>query len=102
MTNTCKSGSKLGVCFGKGRQHVGGKGENAGYQHFLLFPKCFPKGCLESGLCYKKLKHTDRCTEVPYFDHNNTDLSNNPKTICTDLFNLLLVLFQRIVISDTS
>ena len=20
-----------------------GKGENAGYQHFLLFPKCFPK-----------------------------------------------------------
>ena len=20
-----------------------GKGENAGYQHFLLFPQCFPK-----------------------------------------------------------
>ena len=20
-----------------------GKGENAGYKHFLLFPKCFPK-----------------------------------------------------------
>ena len=20
-----------------------GKGENAGYQHFALFPKCFPK-----------------------------------------------------------
>ena len=20
-----------------------GKGENAGYQHFLIFPRCFPK-----------------------------------------------------------
>ena len=23
-----------------------GKGENAGYQHFLLFPQCFPMSCL--------------------------------------------------------
>ena len=22
-----------------------GKGENAGYQHFLLFPQCFQKSC---------------------------------------------------------
>ena len=22
-----------------------GKGENAGYQHFLLFPQCFQKTC---------------------------------------------------------
>ena len=22
-----------------------GKGENAGYQHFLHFPQCFPKPC---------------------------------------------------------
>ena len=29
-----------------------GKGENtnAGYPHFIIFPKCFPKQCL-SGLC---------------------------------------------------
>ena len=25
-----------------------GKGENAGYQHFLLFPQCFQKPCSES------------------------------------------------------
>ena len=31
-----------------------GKGENAGYQHFLLFPQCFPKpssfGLLQVGI----------------------------------------------------
>ena len=25
-------------------ENIVGKGENAGYQHFLLFPRCFPKG----------------------------------------------------------
>ena len=25
-------------------ENIAGKGENAGYQHFLLFPECFPKG----------------------------------------------------------
>ena len=25
-------------------ENVVGKGENAGYQHFLLFPQCFQKG----------------------------------------------------------
>ena len=24
-------------------ENIVGKGENAGYQHFLLFPHCFPK-----------------------------------------------------------
>ena len=24
-------------------ENTEGKGENAGYQHFLLFPQCFPK-----------------------------------------------------------
>ena len=24
-------------------ENISGKGENAGYQHFLLFPKCFQK-----------------------------------------------------------
>ena len=26
------------------------KGENAGHQHFLLFPQCFPKGCSAGSL----------------------------------------------------
>ena len=37
-----------------------GKGENAGYQHFLLFPQCFQRayflGSLKSGLCGKEPK----------------------------------------------
>ena len=37
-----KCDSKPNICFGKGRKHCG-KGENAGYQHFLLFPQCFQK-----------------------------------------------------------
>ena len=35
-------------------ENIVGKGENAGYQHFLLFPQCFQKassnGLLKSGL----------------------------------------------------
>ena len=40
---------KIKVWFGKGRvekgrvENIVGKGENAGYQHFLLFPQCFHK-----------------------------------------------------------
>ena len=26
-------------------KNITGKGENAGYQHFLLFPQCFLKDC---------------------------------------------------------
>ena len=30
-------------------ENIVGKGENAGHQHFLLFPQCFPKpSCLGS------------------------------------------------------
>ena len=30
--------------YGSGRiENIVGKGENAGYQHFLLFPQCFQK-----------------------------------------------------------
>ena len=35
-----------------------GKGENAGYQHFLLFPLCFQKPFFSgSGLCGKELTY---------------------------------------------
>ena len=27
-------------------ENIVGKGENAGYQHFLIFPQCFSKGFL--------------------------------------------------------
>ena len=34
------------------------KGENAGYQHFLLYPQCFQKLCF-SGLCVERVNHVD-------------------------------------------
>ena len=37
-----KGNSKLEICFGM-EENILGKGEKAGYQHFLLFPKCFQK-----------------------------------------------------------
>ena len=40
-------------------ENIVGKEENAGCQHFLLFPQCFQKlfqGCEKSALCGKELK----------------------------------------------
>ena len=31
-------------------ENIAGKGENSGYQHFLLFPQCFQKLCLSEVL----------------------------------------------------
>ena len=31
-------------------ENIVGKGENAGYQHFLLFPQCFQKLSFQEGL----------------------------------------------------
>ena len=49
----CESGTKN--CVEKGR-NILGKGENAGHQHFLLFPQCFKKstfsGTLEFGIVW--------------------------------------------------
>ena len=40
-------------------ENIVGKGENAGYQHFLLFPQYFqnavPRGHQNSGLCGKEV-----------------------------------------------
>ena len=37
-------------------ENIAGKGENAGYQHFLLFPQCFQKasfsGFLKVGISW--------------------------------------------------
>ena len=44
--------------FGRVENTVG-KGENAGYQHFLLFPQCFPKpsstGSLKVGIVWERV-----------------------------------------------
>ena len=46
--------------FDMGRvENIVGKGENAGYQHFLLFPQCFPKpsslGSLKVGVVWQRV-----------------------------------------------
>ena len=38
-------------------ENIVGKGENAVYQHFLLFPQCFQKAYVKSQDCVKELKH---------------------------------------------
>ena len=39
-------------------ENIEGKGENAGYQHFLLFPKCFQKAsqCFQEASFYGREK----------------------------------------------
>ena len=34
-------------------ENIVGKGENAGYQHFLLFPQCFQKSSLSESLKFR-------------------------------------------------
>ena len=41
--NKKKCNLKAEIPFGMGTENIVGKGENAGYQHFLLFLQCFPK-----------------------------------------------------------
>ena len=42
-------------------ENIVGKGENAGYQHFLLFPQCFEKlsfsGSLKVGIVWKRVNY---------------------------------------------
>ena len=45
---------KSEVCYGISRKHSGKKGENAGYQHFFLFPQCFQKP-----FCCRAMKSRD-------------------------------------------
>ena len=51
---------KLKFVFLGNVENMVGKGENAGFQHFLLFPLCFQKpsffGVVKSRLCDKELK----------------------------------------------
>ena len=51
---------KLNFVLGR-LENIVGKGENAGHQHFLLFPQCFQmlcfSGSFKSELCGKELKH---------------------------------------------
>ena len=53
-------------------ENIVGKGENAGYQHFLLFPQCFQKpshlGSLKVGIVWERVKPRSHVT-VLYAEH---------------------------------
>ena len=61
-------------------ENIVGKGENTGYQHFLLFPQCFQKlllsRLLKSWLCGKELtcngKHPRTVCVVKQTSHITT------------------------------
>ena len=57
----------LKLVFGR-VENIVGKGENAGYQHFLLFPQCFQKlslsGSLKSQDCVVKVLKGNTGTEI--------------------------------------
>ena len=47
--NKIDVGKKLVFVLGR-LENIVGKGENAGYQHFLLFPQCFQKASFSRSL----------------------------------------------------
>ena len=47
--NKIKLAEKLKFVLGR-VENIVGKGENAGYQHFLLFPQCFQKASISGSL----------------------------------------------------
>ena len=62
--NEINVGETLKTVYGRVENFVG-KGENAAYQHFLLFPQCFQKsifwgGSVEVGICGKELNQSTK------------------------------------------
>ena len=97
-------------------ENTEGKGENAGNQHFLLFPQCFPKpsslGLLKLGLCGKikcnnKVHKPIDLTCIIMHDACGSSKSDHSEQICnTNLLktylhiydinvNLYIVIFNR-------
>ena len=51
-------------------ENIAGKGENAGHQHFLLFPQCFQKASFSGSLrlCGKGLNDRDKYDKSFYIE----------------------------------
>ena len=58
-------------------ENIVGKGENAGYQHFLLFPQCFHKASFLVSLKVQiaKNSHCNRIHAAFTASHCNNDLT---------------------------
>ena len=57
-----------------------GKGENAGYQHFLLFPQCFPKlsslGSLKVAIVWQRVNSLPN-NKILYWSKLNAFVDDN-------------------------
>ena len=53
-------------------ENIVGKEENAGYQHFLLFPQCFQKAFSFSGstLCGKGVPFKTQSSDTEFFEYH--------------------------------
>ena len=58
--------AKMTIFLFNGEENTVGKGENAGYQHFLHFPRCFPKpsssGSLNVGIVWERDRRNIDCS----------------------------------------
>ena len=67
MTKKKHVTQKLTLVLGRAEKIVG-KGENAGHQHFLLFPQCFQKASF-----FKVSKNQDCVVKHELFSSNDTE-----------------------------
>ena len=63
------------ICIIDWVKNIVGKGENAGYQHFLLFPPCFQRasfpGSLKVGIEWLRVKTISKKRKFPSLHDNN-------------------------------
>ena len=77
-------------------QNILGKGENADYQHFLLFPQCFQKAP-----CFKVVKGRNHVVKsYPLTDNKILDWSKL-KQIADDILNCILPFSKRQILDSS-
>ena len=72
-------------------ENIVGKGENAGYQHFLLFPQCFQKAPFT---CFCTLRHyviLNRNFNENHVQYVHSKLHDPPLSHCTQFESFLIV-----------
>ena len=75
-------------------ENILGKGENAGHQHFVLFPKCFQKASFSrSGLCGKELTERN-LFKILFCSLHGLTLGSSYFLLWADIFAFLAVILK--------
>ena len=76
-------------------ENIVGKRENAGYQHFLLFPQFFSEGfsfrVIKSGLCGKGLKtlwEKEKNINSYHFHFSKSSFNSSPQVVLIKFQNI--------------